>query len=415
MKMVSHSLLMTTFRLAWRNLWRNYRRTIIMLAAISLGVWAMIFMTALMRGMVDEMVLNGIRSLPGQVQMHHPNYRDDPTVVHRLPPPSSSLLSTLNGEHVKAWSTRVRVPAVLSSERDTRGVVAIGIEPGVEWEQKFFNETLVEGRFLQEDDDRGLVIGKKLAEQLETRLGKRVVLMSQDPDNNVVDKGFRIVGIYTARLPVTEERLVYAGKTTLQKLLNINDDISEIVVEGNNDYRHTVELQKELAEAAGENIETLAWQQIDTYLSTMIDMMDGFVLVWMVVVFLALSFGLVNTLVMAIFERVREIGLMLALGMKPGHILLQILLESLLLLTLGLLIGNVTAYLAIKPLESGIDISIVADGMAMMGAGSMLYPALKLNDVLLANGVVIILGLLTSLLPAWRASHLNPIHALTKT
>jgi ABC-type antimicrobial peptide transport system permease subunit len=140
--------------------------------------------------------------------------------------------------------------------------------------------------------------------------------------------------------------------------------------------------------------------------------MDGFVLVWVIIVFLALSFGLVNTLAMAVFERIREIGLMLALGMRPGSILLQILMESLYLILIGLLIGNAVAVLSIKPLESGIDISIVAEGMAMMGVGSMLYPALEIKDVLLANVVVVLLGLITSLLPAWRAARLDPIRAL---
>jgi ABC-type antimicrobial peptide transport system permease subunit len=144
-------------------------------------------------------------------------------------------------------------------------------------------------------------------------------------------------------------------------------------------------------------------------------MMDGFVLVWVIIIFLALSFGLVNTLVMAIFERVREIGLIQALGMRPSLIVYQILLESLLLLLIGLAIGNSLAIITVKPLESGLDISMVAEGMAMMGASSVLYPSLTLYDMVLANTVVIILGILTSILPAWRAAKLDPVRALNST
>ena len=133
-----------------------------------------------------------------------------------------------------------------------------------------------------------------------------------------------------------------------------------------------------------------------------------------VVVFMVLSFGLVNTLIMAIFERVREIGLIQALGMRPGLIVLQILLESFLLLLIGLTAGNLLAWLTIKPLESGLDVSIVAEGMAMMGVTSVIYPSLTVYDVLLANVVVILLGNLTSILPAWRASQLDPVRALNK-
>jgi ABC-type lipoprotein release transport system permease subunit len=142
--------------------------------------------------------------------------------------------------------------------------------------------------------------------------------------------------------------------------------------------------------------------------------MDGFMLIWVVVIFLALSFGLVNTLVMAVFERVREIGLMLALGMKPAMILGQIIIESMLLLGVGLLIGDVLAYASVIPLESGIDISAVAKGMEMVGASSTLYPKLYLKDVVLANVVVLLLGFLASLSPAWRASRYEPVEAITK-
>jgi ABC-type lipoprotein release transport system permease subunit len=136
--------------------------------------------------------------------------------------------------------------------------------------------------------------------------------------------------------------------------------------------------------------------------------------VWIVVVFLALAFGLVNTLVMAVFERVREIGLMLALGMTPRNILAQIVVESTLLLALGLAVGNVLAWVTIEPLKGGIDLSIVGEGMELWGASAVLYPALRWEDVVLANVVVLLLGFLASLSPAWRASRYEPVEAITK-
>ncbi|MBE9567219.1 MAG: ABC transporter permease [Proteobacteria bacterium] len=401
------------FTLAWRYLWRNHRRTLIMLAAITVGVWAMIFMTALMRGMVDDMLLNGIRNLPGEIQIHHPQYRDDPSINNSIDPPDKRLLQALQIPEVQAWTGRVRVPAVISSERDSRGITLLGIEPESEVRLSFDLDSIAAGRFLKNSSDHGLVIGAKLAERLETRLGKRVVIMSQDPDNNIVDRGFRVVGIYKAKMASLEELYVYAGLETVQKLLHLDDQISEIAITGEN-YRNTANWYPQIKQATGENLQTLPWYEADTYLGAMLAMMDGFVLVWIIVIFLALSFGLVNTLVMAVFERTREIGLMQALGMHPTMILYQILMESFLLLFIGLLIGNVLAVSTIIPLQDGIDISAVAQGMEMMGSSSMLYPALKLNDILLANSIVIVLGLLTSLLPAWHAAQLNPIEALGK-
>ena len=127
-----------------------------------------------------------------------------------------------------------------------------------------------------------------------------------------------------------------------------------------------------------------------------------------------LAFGLVNTLVMAVFERVREIGLMMALGMRPGSILAQIIVESLLLLIIGLFIGNLLVVVSIEPLKSGIDVSVVAQGMEMMGVSSVIYPKLLVSDIVRANLVVLLLGFLASLSPAWRASRYEPIEAITK-
>jgi len=400
-------------RLAWRNLWRNHRRTLIMLMAIAIGVWAMIFMTALMRGMVDEMIIDGIDSLPGHVQIHHRSYRDDPSIENSLAAPEPELLGTLQNPLVNAWTSRVRVPAMISSERDNRGVTLLGVDPAGEIALGFDPDSMIEGRFLDGPDDKGLVIGRKLLERLETDLGKRVVVMSQDPDNNLVEQGFRIVGVYQAKLPGMEESNIYGGRSIIQSLLRMDQRVSEIALRGR-DYRDVGSLLSLARQAAPPDDEVLPWMELNSYLAMMMKVMDGFVLVWIIVVFLALSFGLANTLMMAVFERVREIGLMQALGMRPSAILVLILLESLMLLALGLLIGNILAIGSILPLNDGIDISAVAKGMEMMGASSVLYPALKLRDMVLANFVVITLGILTSLLPAWRASRYRPVEAIAK-
>jgi ABC-type lipoprotein release transport system permease subunit len=399
--------------LAWRNLWRNHRRTAIMLGAISVGAWAMIFMTALTQGMVAEMIRDGISALPGHVQVHHPDYRDDPNITNLLPQNGSEIEALFGPAGFDAWSSRVKVPAVVTSEYDSRGVTLLGIDPAAERGMIFVDYEAVEGRFIGSVDDRGVVIGRKLADTLETGLGKRIVLMSQDPDNDVADRGFRVVGLFDANVEAFEETYVFAGRQTIQEMLKIGDRVTEIVVLGD-DYRDVEDDYARVVELVDGRVEVLRWTELDTYLGTMMKVMDGFVLIWVIVIFLALSFGLVNTLVMAVFERVREIGLMLALGMKPGNILGQILIESMLLLVIGLGIGNLLAWLTIKPLESGIDISIVAEGMAMMGASSMLYPELRMEDVVLANVVVLILGFLASLSPAWRASRYEPIEAITK-
>jgi ABC-type lipoprotein release transport system permease subunit len=400
--------------LAWRNLWRNYRRTLIMLAAIVLGVWAMILFSALMRGMLDEMVHGGLRTLPGEAQIHHPDYRDDPSVVNSIPEPAGELREALDRPPVVAWASRIKVPGMIMSERDSRGALLLGVDPAGEIALGFNPDDILEGRFLESPDDKGVVIGRKMAERLETELGKRIVIMSQDPDNDVADRGMRIVGIYRARLQATEDLYVYVGLQTLQKMLQVEGQVSEVAITAN-DYQRVDDWWPEIARAAGPALDTQPWTVLDSYLETMLSVQGNMNLVIMVIIFLALSFGLVNTLVMAVFERVREIGLMMALGMRPRWIMYQVLLESLVLLGLGLIFGNLLAVITILPLQDGIDISVVAEGMEMAGYGTMLYPTLALEDMLMSTAVVLVLGLLASLLPAWRASRYNPIQALART
>jgi len=261
--------------------------------------------------------------------------------------------------------------------------------------------------------DRDLEAQASLLERLDTELGKRVVIMSQDPDNEIADRGFRVVGDFEASLDTQEEGAVYAGKEVVTRMLGIPDRVTEIAVMGE-DYRRVEAVYDEVRLLVGEEVEVMRWTGLATYLGSMLNVMDGCVLVWFVVIFLALSFGLVNTLVMAVFERVREIGLMLALGMRPVAILLQVVAESLLLLAIGLALGTLLAWLTILPIEDGLDLSVVAAGLEMFGMSSVLYPELNADDVILANAVVLGLGFLASLSPAWRASRYEPMEALRR-
>jgi ABC-type lipoprotein release transport system permease subunit len=402
-------------RLAWRNLWRNHRRSLIMLSAIALGVWGMIWMTALMRGMVDQMIDNSIRTLSGHIQIHAPGYLDDPSVEHLLPAvdKSPALQDLLESKDVVAWSERIRVPAVIRSEREVYAVTLVGIDPDREQGLSFIEESITGGEYISSVDDKRLLVGRKLLERLETKLDRRVVLMSQDPENNIAERGFRIGGVFDTDPQATETSYIFAGLETVRKMLNVGPGVSEISLLGH-DYRKLDALKNKTQSAAMENSDVKTWAEQDPYMGTMLNVMDGFILIWFTIIFLALSFGLVNTLLMAVFERTREIGLVQALGMKSSNILLMVLVESIIMLMIGLVAGNILTWLTILPVQDGIDISGVAEGLEWAGMSSTLLPALLVKDVLLANAVVLVLGILASLFPAWRASRKVPIEAITR-
>jgi ABC-type lipoprotein release transport system permease subunit len=398
--------------LAWRNLWRHRGRTTVILFALALGIWSMVFMAALVRGSLEQQLDKAILNLTGHVQLHAPGYRDDPVIEHSMPAPTAALRAVLEGAGVSAWSPRVRVPAVVSSERESAGVTLVGIDPAREHGLSFIPGAVSAGRYLEGPDDPGILLGRKLAERLETQLGRRVVLMSQDADNQIADRGFRVVGIFDAEPEAVETGAVFAGRAVAQQMLQLGDAVSEIAVMTPERARLDALLQR--LRVAAPTLDVQPWTTIEPLIVLTEKITNVILIIWYAIVFTAMSFGLVNTLLMAVYERTREFGLYQALGMPPRHILGQVLVESLILLACALALGNLGALATLAWLADGIDLSAFAEGFEMVGISAVLLPQASPGDVLLANALVFVLGLVASLYPAWRAARVVPVEAIAR-
>lgn len=398
--------------LAWRNLWRNHRRTLVILFAMVLGVWAMIFTAAFMRGMSLQIVEDTIENMTGHIQIHAPAYLDDPVIEHSFSSSDVQLSASLQSVDIVASAYRIRVPAVVASERESMGLVMVGIDPAEEAELSFIETSIIDGRYLTDADDQGVIIGRKLAERLETRLGKRVVLMSQNHKNEIADRGFRIVGIFDTDLEAVETGYVFLARNTAAELLGVVDVVSEIAIKVS-DQQRLDDIVMDLRQQHPQ-LDIQAWYELQPISKLIVDLYDSFHLIWHLIVFLAMGFGIVNTLLMAVFERTREFGLFQALGLRPGFILGQVWLEALMLLLLGLALGNGLAWVSVLATGEGIDVSAFAEGMEMANLSKIIPFVIISQDLLLANSVVFVLGMLTGLYPAWRAAHLVPADAITR-
>jgi ABC-type lipoprotein release transport system permease subunit len=397
--------------LAWRNLWRHARRTLMILFAFALGVWSMIVIAAITRGSMEQQLDKSILNLTGHIQAHVTGFRDDPVIDHRFTT-SAALEVALDDKEVIAWARRVRAPGVVASERESAGITLVGIEPAREHSLSFIASAVTEGRYLESADDQGLLLGRKLAERLETGLGRRVVLMSQDVNNQVGDRGFRVVGIFETQPRQMEDSVVFVGRATAQQMLKLGDAVTEVAVM--TDDRDRLDALLARLRAAAPALDIQPWTVIEPLLVLTQKVTDVILVIWYAIVFAAMSFGLINTLLMAVFERTREFGLFQSLGMPPRHILGQVLMESLILLALALALGNLSAWATIASLKGGIDLSSVAEGMELMGVAPVIYPAWSAGDLAMANLLVFVLGLAASLYPAWRASRHVPVEALTR-
>jgi len=406
--MTSLSLIMA---LAWRNLWRNKRRTLVILFAMVLGIWAMVVTAAFMRGMALQALYDTIDNLTGHIQIHHPKYLDDP-VIDNVIAITPALEQALAARNITHWSSRIRVPAVVNSERDTTGVVLIGINPRQEAELSFLKRSIVQGSFFNSDDDKGVIIGKKLADNLDTKLGKRIVLMTQNHQNEISDRGFRISGIYDTPTEGMETGFVFITSRSAEKLIGKNNLSSEITLLTQSLEHVDSTLSQLKSDLPGLDVQS--WKTLQPFTQLIVEMYGDFQYIWHLIVFLAMSFGIINTLLMTIFERTREFGLFQALGLKPRFILLQVWIEALFMLAIALLIGNLVAWLTVLATGDGIDVSAFAQGMEMAQLSNIIPFIIISEDLLLANMIVISLGMLTGLYPAWRASRLVPANAITR-
>jgi ABC-type lipoprotein release transport system permease subunit len=405
--------------IAWRNLWRNPRRTLIILTAIVIGIGSMVVLSALSRGMIDGMVDNAINNLVGHIRIQDPEYRVDPSIIRRISEPQQ-LLSDITpllppGARI---ARRIKVDGMLSTSREHVGVIIVGIVPEDESGISFIGRPVYQGRMIDSTESAGLIIGEALLERIGAKVGRKVVLVSQNSEWDNVSRSFRIRGTYRTELAQTEKVYVFVGLPVLQEMLGTGEGVTEITVNleqgKRGDGDELADLVSALNEVIKDNDYTVEdWHQMLPSISAYLEMFNGYMLIWFVVVFIAMGFGIVNTMLMAVYERMREFGLQRAIGMRSGRIVRMVMAEILLLLLFGSLVANGVALFLINiVLRSGIDLSFFTEGTEMWGMSRVIVPVLSAWDVYAANGVVLVLGLLVGLYPAVRAGRFTPVEAM---
>ncbi len=404
------------FLMAWRNVWRNPRRTAVIGLAVVIAVWSMIFLTALMYGMVEGMIRNSIITMTGDIQIHQKGYHDDPVIEHSIndPAPVEAKVQKLLPPGGN-WAPRIRVNAIISNARHSGGVTLVGIDPPKEAKVSFIGDAVKQGDYLKAGDEYGILVGRALLEKFGAKVGHKVVLMSQDTTKNIASRAFRIAGVFTAEMESTEKQYVYVTLPAAQKMLKMDQGISEVAImlaERDQGDPLAATLRQDLPK----DLEVMTWKQLQPITEAYLAMFNGFIWLWYLVVFIAMGFGIVNTLLMAVMERIREFGLLKALGLRPRRIIAEVVTESLFLMILGMLVGNILGLACTWAVsDTGIDLSALAAGAEFWGMERMLYPVLRLSDVLLANFIVLILGILVSLYPAVKAARFTPVEALSHT
>ncbi len=397
--------------LSWRNLWRNPRRTLITLVVVAVGVWSILTFDVMLKAFATGSRETSLRLLTGEGQIHATGYLDDPNVTHRMKTPDGALLRTLNGPLVGAWAARVRVPAIIQSEYRTRAITLLGVSPAAERTVSNLPSQVSVGRYLSGGDDTGVVIGRDLAERLKTRIGKRVIIMAQAADGHLEESSFTIVGLFDG-MKSTQDEFTFVGRRTAQSMLGVGDDVSEIAIFAA--PKAPLDGVVSALRRAAPSLDIQTWMTLSPLAYTIETFSQSYTAIWLMIMFVLMAIGIVNTQLMAVFERTREFGLLQALGMRPGMIVLQVTLESALLIAIGVLAGIVLMLLTVVPFLGGLDLGGLAAGVEMAGLDHILYPRLSPADVIRLSLIVWVLGIGAALWPARTAAKAHPVVAMAQ-
>lgn len=399
------------FRLALRHLLRNPKRSCVTLFAMMIGVASSVILASIARGISGQLVEDAIHQLTGHIQIHASGFRDDPSLEHRF---AIAALqdAKVSGADFRQVAVRLRVPGVITSERESLPITLIGIDPRDE-SDSLAGEAVAEGRNLLSSHDNGIVVGKKLLSLLKTELSRRVVVLSQDSNNTISDRGFPVVGIYDAELESSERAYAFVARETLAEMLQVEGQVTEISLVVKSPER--VDLIRDSLQKRLPNLEVTAWRQVEPMLVAMVRIQSGFLAIWFSIVVLAVSLGLMNTIFMGLYERMKEIALIRAIGAPWTLLFKQIVLESFFLLFTGMILGTAAGLLGAHWLQgSGIDISAFAEGASIVGIRSRIHPNVLARDVVLLNVLLVTLGTLAALYPAWFGSRREPLKELAR-
>ncbi|SFX48095.1 ABC transporter permease [Marinospirillum alkaliphilum] len=402
----------TLMLLAWRNVWRNPARSAVLLLAIALGLWAGLLMVAVSQGMLVQRFERLIEQEFSHLQVHHPQFLTEREVQDHLPDVAALQHWLQQQPELREHTLRVLVDGMIQSPALTAGVEIRGVDPQRERRVSQLDTTLNQGKYLDAALRNPILMGARLAEKLRVRPGQRVVLTFQDTRQELVSASFTLSGTFTSLSRAEEESRVYVPAEVLSAYLAdqaIWHQLAVLLQHPDQGSAVAARLQQ-----AFPQVQALAWLELSPELRFLTEMGDLLTWILIGVILLALAFGLLNTLLMATFERTHELGMLLAIGMNKRRVFGLITLESLLITASGALLGVLLALLNINWLaREGLDLSRFGGAaLAEFGYDTLIVPVLGSDELLAVALLVVLTALLAALYPAWKALQLNPAQAV---
>jgi len=388
-------------------------RSLLVIGSVMLGLWIGAFLMAYSFGAIDQRMQDAVAHEVSHFQVHHPEFKRDNEAVYSIASGTTLLNELQHNELIKAATGRVITFGVIASANSSTGAKFIGIIPEQEDAVISLKAKIDTGRYFTNDDKNKTIIGQKLADKLGVKLRSKIVLTFQDVEGNIASGAYRIVGIYKMYNSSIEEMNVYVKAPDLASQLETPVDYHEIAALLHDADSLEMIVQNLKTKYPNDQIET--WKELAPELGLMVESFDQYMVIFLLIILLAISFGIINTMLMAVLERVREIGMLMAIGMNKWRIFSMISLETILLIMIASPIGLLLAYLTITYLgRVGMDLSSAQDSYASFGFQSFIYPSLDPSYYWQILFLVSIAAFAASIYPAITAIRLDPSQAMRK-
>lgn len=402
-------------KLAWRNVFRNKRRTIIASTAIGIGLASLIFVDGLLIGMKDSMIRSATSSFLGEAQIHSEGYRQTREVDETINQAGKVINKLRQAPEVKYFAPRAMSYAMITSAANVRSVQMVGVEPQREKNISKIDEAVREGTFFEESDPRDVLIGEELAEILEVSLGDRMVItVSQAESGDLSQEMFRISGLFHFNTQEMDKGMIFIQLDKAQEMLNIVDGIHEIAVQFQNiqdSMKPGLPFWERFSQWGNEAV---SWTEVLPQMNAVFEMTAISRFVMFILIAAVVVFGIINTLFMSMYERLFEFGVLRAVGTRSGGVLRLMIFESgalgIISAGIGIVLGlAVTALLA----HTGIDYR----GIEFAGSTiqELIYPVLNVYQFIFYPLGIIVFTSLIGLYPALTAARMSITEAMRRS
>ncbi len=397
--------------LAWRNIIRNFRRSLITIVAIAIGLAALLFLWGFNDGVHNNMMRNLQQVIVGSVQIHQDGFFKRPKLTRNMAD-LTEINSVLDELGVERRALRVRSFALAAGEETSRGLMMLGVDADQEARTTRIASKVSRGRFIRNGDTNACVVGATTASNLKVKLGDDVILLSEDRFGSLAAEKFELVGIIESGEMGIDRGLVIVPLKFMQEMLGMENRYSEVALQLSVDQLEPVTtILRQRLEPSG--FEVLHWYDMYPVMKEWVDLENGFYYIFLSIVLLIVAAGVMNTVLMSMLDRVREFGIMMALGCSRVHIALLVMVESLMLGVGGTVAGTGLGMgLVFYYQQVGIDMSDMMDSVERFYIDTVIHTEIDSDHLLITVLSVLASAAIASLVPAWRASRLEPVEAI---